>query len=178
MRKVVSFSLFGLLLYHTLAHVLVCMGTWWQAEHDLTERLMVYRSVDSLVEFQIPLHGDDATALTSTTNDGFTYRGRYYEVVSLALRSDTLHIAGLEMQSHPFWQSDLLAFLDKHLSGSTDAQQKANQLLKFLLKEYSPTPHISFSFLPPYRHQSVRLPNEPFAIPARALPVHSPPPQA
>ncbi|GAB3713064.1 hypothetical protein GCM10027592_52010 [Spirosoma flavus] len=178
MRKAVSIGLFGLLLYHTLAYVLVFIGTWWQAEHDLSERLLVYRSVDSIVEFQIPLKDKpDANAITSTTSDGFTYRGQYYSVVSMEIQGDTLHIAGLQSESHSFWHSDLLSFLNKHITGNTDSQQKANQLLKFLLKEYSPNPRVVFSFLAPQWREAIRIPDVLFVIAARALPVHSPPPE-
>ncbi|MBD2702134.1 hypothetical protein IC229_15895 [Spirosoma sp. BT702] len=178
MRKAVSIGLFGLLLYHTLAYVLVFVGTWWQAEHDLSERLLVYRSVDSIVEFQIPLKDKpDASAIASTTSDGFTYRGQYYSVVSMEIQGDTLHIAGLQSESHSFWRSDLLSFLNKHIAGATDSQQKANQFLKFLLKEYSPNPRVIFSFLAPQWREAIRIPDVLFVIAARALPVHSPPPE-
>ncbi|GAB2603031.1 hypothetical protein [Spirosoma areae] len=179
MKKAVSIGLFALLLYHTLAYVLVFVGTWWQAEHDLTERLLVYRSVDSIVEFQIPLNEKpDVTAITRTTSDGFSYRGQYFSVVSMEVRGDTLHIAGLQSESRSFWQSDLLSFLNNHIAGATDSQQKANQFLKFLLKEYSPTPRAIFNFLSPNWREAVRIPDVSFVVETRALPVHSPPPEA
>lgn len=178
MKKAVSIGLFGLFLYHTLAYVLVFVGTWWQAEHDLSEQLMVYRSVDSMVEFQIPLKGQpDASAITRTTSDGFSYRGQYYSVVSLEVQGDVLHITGLQSESHSFWQSDLLSFLNDHITGATDPHKKANQLLKFLLKEYSPNPGSIFNFLAPGWREAVRIPNVLFVFAARALPVHSPPPE-
>ena len=177
MKKAVSIGLFALLLYHTLAHVLVCVGAWWQAEHDLSERLLVYRSVDSLIEFQIPLNGNDVSTLTSTTDDGFSYRGHYYDVVSMEVRCDTLHIAGLESENKSFWQGDLLSFLNKHVTGTSDTNRKANQFLKFLLKEYSPNPRAVFQFLPFNWRVAVRIPDAPFVFEARALPVHSPPPE-
>ena len=178
MKKAVSIGLFGLFLYHTLAYVLVFVGTWWQAEHDLSEQLMVYRSVDSMVEFQIPLKGQpDASAITRTTSDGFSYRGQYYSVVSLEVQGDVLHITGLQSESYSFWQSDLLSFLNDHISGATDPHKKANQLLKFLLKEYSPNPGSIFNFLSPGWREAVRIPNVLFVFAARALPVHSPPPE-
>ncbi|GAB3986251.1 hypothetical protein GCM10028807_03270 [Spirosoma daeguense] len=178
MKKAVSIGLFGLLLYHSLAYVLVFVGTWWQAEHDLSERLLVYRSVDSIVEFQIPLKDKpDANSIASTTSDGFTYRGQYYSVVSMTIQGDTLHIAGLQSESRSFWQSDLLSFLNKHITGATDSKNKANQLLKFLLKEYSPNPRTVFCFLSPDWREAVRIPDVLFVIAARALPVHSPPPE-
>jgi hypothetical protein len=177
-KKLVSIGLFALFLYHTLAYVLVFVGTWWQAEHDLTERLLVYRSVDSIVEFEIPLKDNlDASAITRTTSDGFSYHGQYYAVVSVEVRGDTLHIAGLQSESQSFWQSDLLSFLNDHVTGNTDAQRKANQFLKLLLKEYSTTPRVVFSFLPPNWREAVRIPDVSFVVEARALPVHSPPPE-
>lgn len=177
MKKVVSIGLSALLLYHTLAYVLVCIGTWWQAEHDLSERLVVYHSVDSLVEFEIPIK-DKPDALNSTSSDGFTYKGHYYDVVSLEIQGDVLHITGLETESHSFWQSDLLSFLNDHLAGTTDSHRKANQFLKFLLKEFSPNPQSIFCFLPLQWRDAVRIPETLFVVAARALPVHSPPPES
>ncbi|GAB3031019.1 hypothetical protein GCM10027185_34970 [Spirosoma pulveris] len=177
-KKVVSIGLFALFLYHTLAYVLVFVGTWWQAEHDLSERLQVYRSVDSLVEFQIPLKDSpDAGTISQTTSDGFSYRGQYYSVVSLEIKGDTLNISGLQSESRSFWQSDLLSFLNDHIGGATDSSKKANQLLKFLLKEYSPNPRAIFDFLSPNWREAIRIPDTLFVISARALPVHSPPPE-
>ncbi|WP_461107155.1 hypothetical protein [Spirosoma koreense] len=178
MKKAVSIGLFGLFLYHTLAYVLVFVGTWWQAEHDLSERLSVYRSVDSIVEFEIPLKDKlDASTIASTTSDGFTYHGNYYSVVSMEIRGNTLHISGLQTTSRSFWQSDLLSFLNDHVTGNTESRQKANQFLKFLLKEYSPTPRAIFKFLAPNWREAIRIPEQVFVVSARALPVHSPPPE-
>ncbi|QJW91233.1 hypothetical protein HNV11_18560 [Spirosoma taeanense] len=178
MKKAVSIGLSALLLYHTLAYVLVCIGAWWQAEHDLSERLLVYRTVDSLVEFQIPLNGKhDVSTLTNGTTNGFGYRGHYYDVVSLEVRGDTLFIAGLESESRSFWQSDLLSFLNDHIAGTTDSHRKTNQFLKFLLKEYSPTARAVFSFLPPNWREPIRILEQVFVFSLRALPVHSPPPE-
>lgn len=178
MKKEVSIGLFALFLYHTLAYVLVFVGTWWQAEHDLTERLLVYRSVDSIVEFEIPLKDKlDAHAISRTTSDGFSYRGQYYSVVSMEVRGNTLHIAGLQSESRSFWQGDLLSFLNEHVTGNTDSRQKANRFLKLLLKEYSPTPRAVFCFLSPNWREAVRIPDVPFVVEAHALPVHSPPPE-
>ena len=178
MKKVVSIGLFALFLYHTLAYVLVFVGAWWQAEHDLSERLSVYRSVDSIVEFEIPLKDKlDASAISSTTSDGFTYKGTYYSVVSMDVRGNMLHIAGIQSECRSFWQSDLLSFLNNHVAGATDSHQKANRFLKFLLKEYSPTPRAIFSFLSPNWREAVRIPELLFVVATRALPVHSPPPE-
>ncbi|GAB3498421.1 hypothetical protein GCM10027341_20020 [Spirosoma knui] len=178
MKKVVSIGLSALLLYHTLAYVLVLVGTWWQAENDLSERLLVYRSVDSLVEFEIPLTGQaDALALTRTTNEGFVYKGHYYNVVSLEIRANKLYIAGLETERPSFWQDDLLSFLNNHVAGTTDTGKKANQFLKFLLKEYSPNARAIFQFLPPLWRADVRIPDAPALLLQRALPIYSPPPE-
>jgi hypothetical protein len=168
-KKAISIGLFTLLLHHMLAYVLVCVGTWWQVEHDLSQRLQVFRSVDSIVEFQIPLKDKpEASEITSTTSDGFTYRGQYYSVVSLSLQGDTLHIAGLQTESNSFWHGDLLAFMQEHVTGASDSPSKANALLKFLLKEYSPTPRVTFCFCSP---------EKPFRFQQLALRVYSPPPE-
>ena len=177
-KKVVSIGLFTLLFYHTLAYVLVCAGAWWQAEYDLSKKLLVYRSVDSIVEFQVPLSNTPSVGeLTNTTTGGFGYRGHYYDVVSMNVRGDTLFIAGLESGSRSFWQSDLLSFLNDHITGDTDSHRKAGRFLKFLLKEYSPTPGEVFRFLSASRHDAVRIPDASFVLSARSLPVHSPPPK-
>ena len=179
MKKVVSIGLCLLLLYHTLAYVLVCVGGWWQAEHDLSEKLLVYRSVDSIVEFQVPLTDTpNVNELTNTTTGGFGYRGHYYDVVSMNVRSDTLFIAGLETENHSFWQSDLLSFLNDHITGDTDSHRKASRFLKFLLKEYSPNSGDVFRFLSALRPDAIRIPDVSFVVSARSLPVHSPPPEA
>ncbi|MBO0950392.1 hypothetical protein [Fibrella forsythiae] len=178
MKKAVSIGLFSLLVYHTLAYVLVCIASWWQAEHDLSQRLQVYRSVDSVVEFQIPLHGKtDGATMARTTEDGFRYRDHYYTVISLEVLDDTLHIASMEVQNQSLWQDDLLMFLTEHVSGSSDHNQKATQFLKFLLKEYSASPRTEFTFVFPYWREVIRIPGWLFMVTSRALPVHLPPPR-
>ena len=183
MKKAVPIGLFALLLYHTLGYMLACVSIWWQAEHDLSERLLVYRATDSLVEFQIPLINkpNDAHSIARTTEDGFRYRGHYYDVVSLEIRGDTLYIAGLEIKrkrQSAFWQSDLLSFLNDHIAGTADSHKKTNQFLKFLLKEYSPNPRAVFRFLSLSRHEACRIPDVIHRLSSRALPVYSPPPEA
>ena len=179
MRRFVGLGFFLLLLYHTLGYVLVFVSAQWQEQHDLSEHLLVYRSVDSIVEFQIPLEKlPEGTDLANTTTDGFGYRGHYYDVVSLNVQHDTLLIAGLETQSRSFWQSDLLTFLHDHLTNSDTANRKASQWLKFLLKEYSLTSRIVLHFMQSDWRDAVRIPGHAFVIPLRSLPVHSPPPEA
>ncbi|WP_020602357.1 hypothetical protein [Spirosoma spitsbergense] len=176
LNKLVTFGLFVLILCHTLASVLVWGIGWWQAEGDLSERLQVYRSVDSIVEFRIPLDNPaDGNEMARTTEDGFRYRGHYYSVVSLEVTNDTLHIAGLETRSRQFWSDDLLAFLNDHLNTS-DTSHNANQLLKFLLKEYSPNSHTVFIFDQRPWRESVRIPQTPVVYATRSAPIHSPPP--
>ena len=177
-KRVVPIGFFVLLFCHTLAHVIAGLGAWWQAEHDLSERLLVYRSVDSIIEFQIPLtNKTDGTKIIRTANDGFGYRGHYYSVVSLEVRGDTLHIAGLEYARRSFWQDDLLSFLNDHLATSSDAGRKTNQLLKFLLKEYSANPASVLCFSSSIWRESVRIPDSPVAFSTRPATIHSPPPE-
>ncbi|GAB3549918.1 hypothetical protein [Spirosoma fluminis] len=179
MKKAVSVGLFLLILYHALLHVVVCLSAWWQAEIDLSERLLVYRTVDSLVEFKLPLKATGQTyTLIDRPNDGFTYHGRFYSVVNFEVRGDTVHIAGLEMKSHAFWQSDLLSFLNDHLSGATDSQHKALQFLKLLQKEYSPNPQAIFRFAFSSWRETIRFPERTLVPPAFAQRVPSPPPQS
>ncbi|WP_128543063.1 hypothetical protein [Larkinella soli] len=178
MKRAISIGLFVLLLFHILAYVLVWIGMWWQAEHDLSRRLKVYRSVDSLIEFQIPLKDKpDAGIITRTNSDGFTYRGQYYSVVSMTIQGDTLFIAGLQTDRDSFWQRDLLSFMQKHVTGSGDSPKKASSLLKFLLKEYSPTSRIAFHFQSFDWHNRIQIPEQPFSFPQVALRVSSPPPE-
>ncbi|GAB4017879.1 hypothetical protein [Spirosoma koreense] len=178
MKKVVSFGLFLLLLAHVMANVIAGLGAWWQEEHDLSKRLLVYRSVDSIVEFEVPLASKtDGLNMARTTEDGFSYRGHYYNVVSLDVQGDTLHIAGLESTSKSFWQHDLLSFLNDHLNTNSDTGRKASQILKFLLKEYSPSSAVSFHFLNSSWRESVRVPESPFAFLTRSEPMFSPPPE-
>jgi hypothetical protein len=157
----------------------VCVGTWWQAEHDLSQRLQVFRSVDSLVEFQIPLKDKpDVNAIAKTTSDGFTYRGQYYSVVSMNILGDTLYIAGLQTNDDSFWQSDLLSFMQKHVTASGDSPKKANTLLKFLLKEYPPASRVAFHFQSSDWHNDVRIPEKSSLFYPPALRISSPPPKA
>lgn len=180
MKKLVSVGLFSLILYHALLHVLVCVSAWWQAETDLSERLLVYRSVvDSLVEFKLPLKGTgQAHTPIDNPTDGFTYRGRYYSVVSFEVRGDTVHIAGLEMKSCTYWQSDLLSFLNNHLTASSESHRKPGQFLKLLLKEYSSNPPAVFCFYAPIWQETNRIPHQPASQLAYARLVSSPPPQS
>lgn len=178
MKKLVSVGLVALLLYHTLAYVLACLGVWWQAENDLSEKLLVYRSTDSLVEFQIPLKDKpDAKAIARTPSDGFRYNGHYYGIVSLELRGDTLYIAGLEVKSQSLWPDDLLSFLNDHLIGGDNAHRKATQLLKGLLKDYSPHFSDVFCFGSLSRQETRRIPDSPFSRTQAIRLVDSPPPQ-
>ncbi|MVM33961.1 hypothetical protein GO755_28255 [Spirosoma sp. HMF4905] len=181
MKKAVSIALFVLFLYHTLAYVLVCVGLWWQAETDLSKRLLVYRATDSLIEFQIPLvNKSDVHTMARTTSDGFRYHGHFYDVVSLEIRGDTLFMAGLEIkrkQRSSFWQSDLLAFLNDHIKGATDSHRKNNQLLKLLLKEFSPSPRLTFCFRSSNWRDVIRIPEGLSVFSSRSLPIHSPPPE-
>ncbi|WP_420148530.1 hypothetical protein [Spirosoma sp.] len=177
-QKQVSIGLFALLVCHMLASAIIGIGGWWQAENDLSERLQVYRSVDSIVEFQIPLTDQaELTAIAHTTEDGFRYRGHYYTVVSLEVQNGRLLIAGLEAQNHSIWQEDLLAFLNDHLTDSSDSGHKANQLLKLLLKEYSPGSSISLQVLPSTLVPTFRIAGTSVAFSTRTAPIHSPPPE-
>ena len=178
MRRFVGLGFFLLLVYHSLGYVLVFISAQWQEQHDLSEHLLVYRSVDSIVEFQIPLKKlSEGTDLSNATTDGFGYRSHYYDVVSLKVQHDTLLIAGLETRSRSFWQSDLLTFLHDHLNNSDTANRKASHWLKFLLKEYSLTSRIVLYFLHSNWRDAVRIPKYAFVVPLRSLPVHSPPPE-
>lgn len=179
MKKLIPIGLLVLLLCHMLAAVVAGIGAWWQARHDLSERLQVYRSVDSMVEFQVPLsdQSDDYTFLPRTTDDGFKYQGTYYEVVSLEVAGNTLHITAMEAPRTPFWQRDLCSFLNNHLQQQHPLSSVPNQLLKLLLKEYSPGQRLVMQFLPAIRPAAVRIPGGLYVLVSRALAVQSPPPK-
>ncbi|GAA4403346.1 hypothetical protein GCM10023187_19310 [Nibrella viscosa] len=137
MKRVLSIGLLVLLVYNMLGYAVVLVSVWWQEEHELSERVKVYQSTDHLVEFHIPLkqHPSEA-ALTRKTDQGFKYRGSYYEIIRAEVSGDTLHITGYEDPHYSFWQDDLLSFIQREITGSSDTQKKTNQLLKLLLKEY------------------------------------------
>ena len=151
----------------------------WQEEGDLASRLRVYRSVDSLVEFYIPLNNPGTEGeLTTHPDEGFVYHASYYDIIHQEIQHDTLLIVGLAKKKNSFWQGDLLDFI-KHQFGddSTNAPQKTNHLLKLLVKEYYQGVRLVVQF----NHSSWR---EPVSIPGFAaplstlfLPVHSPPPE-
>ena len=178
--RFIAVCLFALLLCHSLAQCIVGVVDWWQAEHDLSERLTVYRSTDSLLEFQIALKTPtDGSTLARTTEDGFRYRGRDYGVVSLEIRNDTLFIAGLEASRNSFWPADLLTFLDKHISTASDNNaHERNSLLKLLLKEYSPSTRLLIPAPGLGRLAAVRIPEPVVRYATTALIVHSPPPES
>lgn len=137
MKRVVSVGLLILLVYNMLGYAFVLVSVWWQEQHELSERVKVYQSTDHLVEFHIPLkqHPSEA-ALTKKTEQGFKYRGTYYEIVRAEVTGDTLHITGYEDSHYSFWQDDLLSFIQREITGTSDTQKKTNKLLKLLLKEY------------------------------------------
>ena len=184
MKRVLSLGLLALLLYHMLATAWVAVGVRWQDQHDLTERLTVYSSVDSMVEFQVvlgsggPASGQAQKLADQTTEDGFTHNGHFYDVISVELHGDTLRIAGMEDKATGFWQQDLLSFVKKTISDtSTDSQRKAGHWLKLLLKEYQITDRlVIFPSLLSWLND-VRIADAPFALFARCLAVLSPPPR-
>ncbi|WP_229201665.1 hypothetical protein [Arsenicibacter rosenii] len=177
-RRIISLGLLTLLLYHALGTVLVSLGVWWQEEHDLSKRLTVYRSVDSLVEFQIALTDHDTgEGVLKATEEGFTYRGHYFDVVSLEIKNNVLYVSGLENKHASFWQRDLLSFMKETIHARSESERKASNWLKLLLKEYSPnTRNILCFFLYDWRdHARIPVGNSLFTT--RSLPVHSPPPR-
>ncbi|MEZ0610385.1 hypothetical protein ACAW74_17855 [Fibrella sp. WM1] len=179
MKRLLSLSLLALLLYHTLATVWVAVGVWWHDQRDLSKHLTVYSSVDSMVEFQVVLGSDQAQQLAEqTTEDGFAYHDKFYDVISVELHGDTLRIAGMEDKAARFWQQDLLSFIKKTISQPTDdSSRKAGQWLKLLLKEY----HLSTPFtLSPSLVSwlvSLRIPDASTQLITRALSVVAPPPR-
>lgn len=180
MKRLISTGLFLLLLYHTLAYALMLFGTWYQEQHDLSARLTMYRSVDSLVEFFVPLtQQPGATSLKSDHPDGFAYKGDFYQIVRMEVSGDTLHILGYEDKQHTFWQQDLLSLINEQIIGTagSSSQQKANHLLKNFLKEYSQFRRsVLWLFVYEWR-DALRIPSFSPLLFSRVLPVHAPPPE-
>ncbi|WP_288428341.1 hypothetical protein [uncultured Spirosoma sp.] len=179
MRKVVSIGLFILLLCHVLGCGIAAVSSWWQEETTLMERLAVYHTTDSLIEFQIPLADSTQAepAITRTTAGGFTYHNHYYDIVSLNIQNDTLYIAGIELDRHAFWEADLLSFLKNHLADAGGTQKRVNQVLKLLLQEYDPPVRTAFQFLVSLRAQAAPPVSDVISPLFRSLPVGSPPPE-
>lgn len=179
MKRLLGFSMLLLLLYHSLGGVVVSLGSWWQDQHDLTERLTVYRSVDSMVEFQIPLDGPhDPAILSEATKEGFTYKDHYYDIVSVEIRDNTLFISGLENKVASFWQRDLLSFLKDTVTTDPNASRKSSRWLKLLLNDYTLNSRTVLYFFLYDWFTNVRIPDAPVMLLHRALPVFSPPPEA
>jgi hypothetical protein len=180
MKRLLSLSLLALLVYHALATVWVAVGVWWQAQQDLSQHLTVYSSVDSMIEFQVVLGVKQAQHLAEqTSEEGFTYHDKFYDVISVELHGDTLRITGMEDRAARFWQQDLLSFIKKTIGQPTDENsRKAGQWLKLLLKEYSPSEPLTLSSTLVSWLIRLRIPDAPTATLSRALSVLSPPPRA
>ncbi|MBO0952556.1 hypothetical protein [Fibrella forsythiae] len=180
MKRLLSITFLTLLFCHALATVWVSVGVWWQEQHDLTQSLRVYSSVDSIVEFQVVLGKGQIEELAKrASQEEFAYHGKVYDVVSVEFRGDTLYIAGLEDRGAGLWHQDLLSFIKQTLSRHTpnDTQKKAEMLLKLLLKEYhltsrfTLTPHLLTWLV------VVRIADAPAGLFTRALAVIAPPPR-
>lgn len=160
--------------------MLVVWLTGWQEEGDLTSRLRVYRSVDSLVEFYIPLHQQTANGtLNKQPAEGFVYRDSYYEIVRQEVKNDTLLILGYANKKGSFWQQDLLDFVKHQFGNDTNTiPKKAHHLLKILLKEYYQGARLVISFCPLYWREPVVIPDLNSTLLTLPLPVYSPPPES
>ncbi|GAA4458024.1 hypothetical protein GCM10023189_29650 [Nibrella saemangeumensis] len=177
MKRVLSIGLLLLLVYNMLGYAVVLVSVWWQEQHELSERVKVYPSTDHLVEFHVPLkqHPSEA-ALTRKQDQGFKYRGSYYEIIRAEISGDTLHITGYEDRNYSFWQDDLLSFIKREITGTSDTQKKTNQLLKLLLKEYFQPDNLVCPAHYAWNSTNTIPPYTPFRITASILP-HSPPPK-
>jgi len=163
-----------------LAYMLVALSINGQDERDLTSRLTVYRTVDSIVEFYVPLQEKGAaTALSEHPAGGFAYRDNFYEIIRLDVQHDTLHILGIATKKCSLWQQDLLSFIEHQFIGESGrSQKKASHLLKNLLKEYYPFDRSVVCLRPPYWCDTVLISSLFSLLTDRALPVQSPPPRA
>ena len=185
MKRLLGFSFLILLVYHTLGAVVLSLSVWWQEQHDLTEQVTVYQTVDSITELQIPLQELTANPaaspldLKAAAEEGFAYKGQYYDVVSLEIRDNTLFISGMVNRTPSFWQRDLLTFLKETIVNTeSEAHRKAGQWLKLLLKDYSLNSRtILRFFLFDTRLTADYFPDGVFVLPHRDSPVYSPPPE-
>ncbi|MBC8152877.1 MAG: hypothetical protein H7Z72_08210 [Bacteroidetes bacterium] len=178
MRRSLSIGLLALLLCYSLGHALIYWSVVSQEQHDLSARLTMFWTVDSMVEFHLPLHGQpEDLDFTKENVPGFSYKGKSYEVIRMDVRRDTLFIVGYENHQRSFWKDDLLAFVKKEITGSSDTHQKTSQLLKLLLKEYMSTHPLCFGPVtdllagPDYNNYTA-------VYPQRPVPVQSPPPES
>lgn len=159
--------------------MLVVWVIGWQEEGDLTSSLRVYRSVDSLVEFYVPLHQQATEGdLSTQPAEGFVYRDNYYDIIRQEIKNDTLLIVGYANKQGSFWQQDLLDFI-KHQFGSdsTSTPQKAHHLLKLLLKEYYQGVRFVINFCHSYWRDPIQTPAYIAPLLTVSLPIHSPPPE-
>jgi hypothetical protein len=181
MRQRVSIGLLALLLCYSLGHALVYWSVVSGEERDMSAKLTMFWTVDNMVEFHLPLHDRPVAEQAGFTKEnvpGFSYRGKAYEVIRMDVRRDTLFIVGYEDHDRPVWSDDLLAFVKKEITGSSDTQRKTSRLLQLLLKEYLPGEPIRFADAVQrpesnpvgWRHYTASLTD-------RTGPVPSPPPQ-
>ncbi len=178
MRRNVSIGLLALLLCYSVGHALVYWSVVNDEEHDLSANLTMFWTVDNMVEFHLPLHDQPNQAdFTKENVPGFNYRGKDYEVIRMDVRHDTLFIVGYENQNHAAWSDDLLAFVKKEITGSSDTQRKTSRLLQLLLKEYLPNESIRFATAPVLPNQTRLHVRYAASITNRSGPVPSPPPQ-
>ena len=179
MKKAAAIGLLSLLLCHILAYVLVVWMIGWQEERDLTNRLSVYRSVDSLVEFYIPLGQQTIDCrLPAHATEGFVYRDSYYDIVRQEVKNDTLLILGYANKRNSFWQQDLLDFINHQLGAeSSSIPIKAHHLLKNLVHDYDLGVRFVVSFRPVYWLASVPVPAISTPRLSIAIPIPSPPPE-
>lgn len=180
MRSIAAIGLLFLLLCHILAQVLVVWLIGWQEEGDLSHQLRVYRSVDSLVEFYIPVHQSvHDNAIETQPIDGFVYRDNYYEVIRQEVKHDTLLILGFAQKKGTFWQQNLLDFIRRQFGENENSlPKKAHQLLKTLLKEYYQGVRFTIDFCHVNWLENTLLSTLQSFLLSLSLPIHSPPPEA
>lgn len=161
-----------------LAGTFVVLGTTWAEERDLSQRLTVYRSVDSLVEFFVPLtHQPADTNLLSPPLEGFTYQNTYYEVVRLEVVSDSIHLLAYAKKDHRLWPRDLLALIKQEVTGDAGTTRKTHHLLSHLFTDYMALDQTEIPVLSINGPTTRRFAATARSLPDRQLPIHSPPPE-
>jgi hypothetical protein len=178
LKRLAAFSLVLLLLYHALGQVAAFWASEWQEDRALSENLTVYHSTDALVEFEIPVPLHQYGVETRDESGGeFEYEGTFYNIVRREVRNDTLHLYCYEDRDELNRRADLGDFIQKNVTGQTDAGKKSGSWLKNWVKDYAQFARVVAIFL----FEDVRpVPQPTYAVanvPAN-FSLSSPPPEA
>lgn len=177
MKTIVAILLSGLLLLHTLAVTFVWNVYQWQQEKTLAHDLTMYRSTDSLVEFNVALpNSPDQASRPAITDRGFSYRSAYYEPIRLEVHDKALVLLCLETKNARFGDPGLLSFLEDYLTDWDYATHKTRKLIKLIISEYSPPERQSLRVLCYECSQQPDFDDVRIVVPQSSSSIHAPPP--